>query len=193
MKYFVSVFVLVSMAILALAAGPKKEPAKTASAQKEEEPLLLLDDDPPLLLDDEGDASPRGGEAAKDNQRCHVCHLNFADEPIAVVHANHGMACTKCHGDCDEHIADESWAIGGNGTAPGKMYFREDINPFCQECHEEHDVAPRQLIAHWQKRLAKKPPPRGVDLKTIAAEHIVCTDCHGDHHLYLEKRKCKWK
>ena len=196
MKYLVFVLVLVSTAILVFAAeqeqgagqGPKSE------KDKDEEPLLLLDDDPPLLLDDdEDDPSAKGGKIAKKNKRCFVCHLNFADEEIATVHAKNDMACTECHGDCDEHIADESWATGGNGTAPGKMYLRKDIDACCLKCHKEHDVSAQQVIAHWQKRCAKKPPPGGVDLKTIAAEKIVCTDCHGDHHMYLEERKCTWK
>ena len=29
----------------------------------------------------------------------------------------------------DAHIADESWASGGNGTAPDIMYTRDKINP----------------------------------------------------------------
>jgi len=151
----------------------------------DDEPPLLLDDEPPLLLDDDdgNDSSAEGWKVA-DNRRCHVCHLNYADEAIALVHAKADIGCTDCHGTCDEHIADESWASGGNGTPPGKMYRRKDIDACCQECHESHDVPAQEVIAHWQQRCPKEPGK--TDPKSI-----VCTDCHGKHR--LKERTCKWK
>ena len=134
----------------------------------EDEPLLLADE-PLLLLDDAVDTV----EGA-DNSRCHVCHINYTQDPLAVLHAKANMGCATCHGESDEHIADESWASGGNGTAPGKMYPRDTINPFCLGCHppetmpaKEHQVV---LAAHTDK---------------------VCTDCHGTHRLH--ERRCQWK
>ena len=151
----------------------------------EDEPPLLLDDDPPLLLDDDGGDDPSAkGQKVADNSRCHVCHLNYADEGIAVVHAKADIGCTACHGECDEHIADESWASGGNGTPPGTMYRPEEIDACCQECHKEHDVSAQEVIARWQQRRSKQPEK--ADL-----ERIVCTDCHGEHR--LKERKCRWK
>ncbi|NQU22610.1 MAG: hypothetical protein HQ567_15145 [Candidatus Nealsonbacteria bacterium] len=192
MKSSILVLMLALAAILVVVAERGRVVGQDPNAAAEKKPPpLLLDDDPPLLLDDDEPLEENGTMA--DNERCHVCHLNFADEDIATVHAKAGMDCMKCHEDCDEHIADESWAIGGNGTAPGRMFLRKDIDAFCQKCHPEHDVSAREVLAHWQKRLAKKPPPLGVDPKTLKPEEIVCTDCHGDHHMYLEKRKCKWK
>ncbi len=150
-----------------------------------DEPPLLLDDEPPLLLDDDDGNDPSAeGRKGADNRRCHVCHLNYADETIALVHAKANIGCTDCHGTCDEHIADESWASGGNGTPPGKMYRREDIDACCQECHENHDVPAQEVIAHWQQRCPKEP-------EKTDPKSIVCTDCHGEHR--LKKRTCKWK
>lgn len=192
MKYSILVLAFATATILAVAAAQDKPPAQAQKSEKAKEPPLLLDDDPPLLLDDDEGPSTDNKKMA-DNSRCHVCHLNFADEPLALVHAKANLGCTECHGNCDEHIADESWATGGNGTPPGKMYLRKDIDECCRQCHKRHDVSPPKIIALWQKRREKKPPPLGVDLKTLPPEKIVCTDCHGDHHMYLEKRKCKWK
>ena len=178
----------------------------------EDEPPLLLEDDPPLLLDDnDDDASSTTGGPVADNSRCHVCHLDYAVEEIAVVHAKANLGCTKCHGDCDEHIADESWASGGNGTPPGKMYRRQDIDPCCEECHKEHDVPARDVVARWLQRCSKEPKrpsrdqtesvPRpigkktadhvGIGTKEAAPNKTVCTDCHGHHR--LKERTCKWK
>jgi len=136
---------------------------------RDEEPLLL--DDEPLLLDDEpGEDSDHWA----DNSRCHVCHINYATEKLAVTHAKQGMGCADCHGQSDEHIADESWASGGNGTAPDRMFPRDTVNPFCFDCHK-----PDSLPRSRHKAVLTDPPRK------------VCTDCHGKHRLAV--RKCKWK
>ncbi|MBN1126641.1 MAG: hypothetical protein JXA82_16670 [Sedimentisphaerales bacterium] len=109
-----------------------------------------------------------------DNSRCHVCHINYTLDDLAVTHAREGIGCTGCHGQSDEHIADESWASGGNGTAPEKMYPKDKINPFCLTCHEAD-----KLPAQQHKAVLIKNPDK------------VCTDCHGDHRLPI--RRCKWK
>ncbi len=133
----------------------------------DEEPLLLLDDSEEELV------QPTGPVA--DNSRCFVCHINYTYEDIAVTHARANMGCAHCHGECDEHIADESWASGGNGTAPDIMYVRPKINPFCMGCHKKDIIDTEQ----------HEP------LFADTAEKKVCTDCHGKHR--LENRKCKWK
>jgi hypothetical protein len=132
-----------------------------------EEPLLLLDDSEEELV------TPTGPVA--DNSRCFVCHFNYMQEDIAVTHARANIGCAHCHGECDEHIADESWASGGNGTAPDIMYTRAKVNPFCMGCHPKDKIDTEQ----------HKP------LFADTAEKKVCTDCHGKHR--LEIRKCKWK
>ena len=139
-----------------------------------DEPPLLLEDEPLLLLDDEPDADPLDGSGA-DNSRCFVCHINYMQEDIAVTHARADIGCAGCHGESDEHIADESWASGGNGTAPDSMYPRPKVNPFCMGCHTRDKIDTEQ----------HKP------LFAAGAEQRYCTDCHGDHR--LTNRKCKWK
>jgi hypothetical protein len=152
--------------------GP--ETVAAPETETDDEPLLLLDDEPPLLLEDETDEGS-SAESMADNSRCFVCHINYMQEDIAVTHARVNMGCAHCHGESDEHIADESWASGGNGTAPDIMYPRAKINPFCMGCHTKEKIDTEQ----------HKPLFAG----TIKEKY--CTDCHGDHR--LTNRKCKWK
>jgi len=139
----------------------------------EDEPPLLLDEEPLLLLDDEPAGDPSTAQGA-DNSRCFVCHLNYAKEDIAVTHARQNIGCATCHGECDEHMADESWAWGKNGTAPDIMYPREKIKPFCMGCHPKETINTEQHESLF-------------DL----TKNKTCTDCHGDHRLL--NRKTKWK
>jgi hypothetical protein len=144
---------------------------KTPPAERSKAPLLL--EDGPLLLDDGPQAAQPSGPQA-DNSRCFVCHINYMQEDIAVSHARADIGCAGCHGQSDEHIADESWASGGNGTAPEIMYPSAKINPSCMVCHTKDKLdndRHKSLFANLEK--------------------MVCTDCHGSHR--LEVRKCKWK
>jgi hypothetical protein len=136
------------------------EPPKSAA------PLLLLEDDPA-----DGTAS---GSAA-DNSRCFVCHVNYMQEEIAVTHAQANLGCAHCHGASDAHIDDESWASGGNGTAPEIMYPKEKINPACLTCHTREKIDTPQHETVLADTEGKK----------------VCTDCHGNHR--LPQRRCRWK
>ena len=148
------------------ASGSRTTPGK-------ETPLLL--DDEPLLLDDNnllGD-TPRGLLA--DNSRCHVCHMNYVQEEIALVHARADIGCADCHGSSDAHIADESWSWGENGTPPEIMYRRDEINSSCMKCHPKDQISPEEHTPFFED----------------VAEQMSCTDCHGQHR--LARRKCKWK
>jgi hypothetical protein len=139
-------------------------------------PPLLLSGDAPLLLDDDpGTNAPTGGA---DNSRCQVCHLNFMQEALTVGHAKTNIGCATCHGPCDAHIADESWASGGNGTAPDTMFPRGRIYAACITCHK-----PEQVFVKVEKHQPF--------WWTIAYQEKVCTDCHGQHRMV--NRKCKWK
>ena len=197
MKQYFSILIL--SAILIAVTGceipnpPEKEQANLEKSAKTEsttaievatddEPPLLLDDEPPLLLDDEPllllDDEPEedsSSESMADNSRCFVCHINYTQEKIAVTHARQGMGCADCHGESDEHIADESWASGGNGTAPDRMFTRAQINPFCMGCHTKEKIDTEQHKILFADNNEEK----------------YCTDCHGDHR--LTDRKCKWK
>lgn len=187
MRY--SVLILVSGVAIVLAMGCRRDdagaeprasqPSGAARADEgsggDEEPVLLLDDGPLLLPDDNGKASSRPAGPVADNKRCHVCHLNYVEEELAVVHARANIGCADCHGDCDAHIADESWASGGNGTPPEIMYPPAKINPFCLDCHPRSKLDAEEHDAFFAG--------------TAKEKH--CTDCHGDHR--LAERKCKWK
>jgi hypothetical protein len=182
MKCCLLVFTLVAISVVAACCDSPQviekpqinsEPQKDYAKVTNNESPLLLEDEPLLLLDDdEGSQGSNGPEA--DNSRCFVCHINYMEEDIAVAHARANIGCANCHGESDEHIADESWASGGNGTAPDKMFPKPDINPFCMGCHAKEKidtVQHRPLFMNMQK--------------------MVCTDCHGQHRLAV--RKCKWK
>ncbi|MHC4229483.1 MAG: multiheme c-type cytochrome [Planctomycetota bacterium] len=180
MKNYLLMILLVAICIVGISCEqaknvrqPQAAGEPVAEVANEEESPLLLDDEPLLLLDDEPDAGGSDGPQA-DNSRCFVCHINYMQEDIAVIHARANIGCAGCHGECDEHIADESWASGGNGTAPDTMYPKPKINPFCMGCHPKDKI---ELVQHR---------PLFANL-----EKIVCTDCHVSHR--LEVRKCKWK
>jgi hypothetical protein len=151
------------------------EPVARGQPEVKEEVPLLLEDEPPLLLDDDPGAEAEAGPMA-DNSRCFVCHVNYMQEELAVRHAQANMGCATCHGPSDAHIADESWASGGNGTAPDVMYPKDKINPSCMACH------PREKI---------DTPQHEPFFSETAGEKKVCTDCHGSHR--LPQRRCKWK
>jgi len=178
MRFSVFIFLLAAVLVIVFgceqAANLQKsnqnsEPQAVAQTADEEAPLLL--DDEPLLLDDE----PETDGPMADNSRCFVCHINYMQEDIAVIHARANIGCAGCHGESDEHIADESWASGGNGTAPDTMYPRAKINPFCMSCHTKEKIDAEQHKSLFAGTSTEK----------------YCTDCHGNHR--LPERMCKWK
>ena len=144
-----------------MAQDDRPEPPKPAA------PALLLREDEPA-----GGAS--NGSTA-DNSRCFVCHVNYMAEEIAIAHAKADVSCAACHGPSDAHIADESWASGGNGTAPDRMYTRDKVNSSCMACHPKNKMDTPQHLAILADMGGQK----------------VCTDCHGSHR--LPQRRCKWK
>ncbi len=176
MKYFTSAVILTMGFIAVTGCEPDKgtDARRGSALSTDDESPLQIDDEPLLLEDSTGEST--GGWSESDNSRCHVCHMNYISEDIAVVHSHAGIGCADCHGQSDAHIADESWASGGNGTAPDKMYLPEAINPFCMGCHLENMLNP---IPHKDVLAGKMPDTK------------VCTDCHGDHR--LTNRRTKWK
>ena len=128
---------------------------------KEGPPLLLSE--PPLLLQDE-----ETGPVA-DNSRCHVCHINYSEEALAVTHARANINCEQCHGASDAHCGDED-----NITPPDIMYPAAKIRPFCMGCHPKDKI---DIAVH-----------KGV-LSETAANEGNCTGCHGEHRLGYRTRK----
>ncbi len=175
MKYILTAAVTISMLMLfsceqnKSGKAPKTDSNESSDKVVAESDAPLLLEDEPLLLDDADDTA----EGA-DNSRCHVCHINYTMDDLAITHAKAGMGCASCHGASDEHIADESWASGGNGTAPDTMFPKDKINAFCLGCHQAD-----KLPEDTHKSVLAKDTDK------------VCTDCHGDHR--LPNRKCKWK
>ena len=158
----------------------ESKPKGNQESATKEKPLLLSDDGPPLLLDERAGVDPAA--AGADNSRCQVCHLNLAMEELAVTHAKEDIGCADCHGDCDAHIDDESWASGGPGTPPGIMYPLERIDGACGKCHDTHDAPAKKVLQRWQQHCPEKTD----------ASSIVCTDCHGKHRLNPKLRKAWW-
>jgi hypothetical protein len=164
----IPILLLVSVLVAASGGAEKTAPPgeKPKPSAKKDAPLLLLDDEP--------EAKPAAGKMA-DNSRCHVCHLNYEKEELALTHAKEQIGCAKCHGASDRHIDDESWTWGGKGTPPDTMFPREKVNPFCMTCHDMSKVDADEHECPYPAMNPKK----------------TCTDCHGKHR--LANRKCKWK
>jgi len=139
-------------------------------------PPLEIDSNAPLLLEEPEppEAEPPVGPVA-DNQACYVCHANYQEEPFVRWHANANVPCTECHGASHPHRNDED-----NITPPDVMYPRTRVDRNCAECHHEHDVAARKVIACWEERCPERTDP----------DDIVCTDCHGEHR--LPRRTVRW-
>ncbi len=152
----------------------KAEPTKANAGTNTLVSAPLLLDDKPLILEEVSTNLASAGQIA-DNSRCFVCHVNYSFEQLAVTHARTNIGCVKCHGASDAHIADESWASGGNGTAPDIIILKAKINLSCWECHEP-------------KKLSHKDH---LEFMWGVAVQQYCTDCHGKHR--LPQRKCKWK
>jgi hypothetical protein len=149
--------------------NPQESSVEVPVKVSHEEPPLLLEE-PPLLLEEVStpELPPAEGPVA-DNSRCHVCHMNYAEEELAVRHARANIGCEQCHGACDAHCSDED-----NVTPPDVMYPRAKINSSCMMCHprEEIEIEPHEPI-----------------LAGTAAENKYCTDCHGEHRLGYRTRR----
>ena len=125
----------------------------------------------PLLLEEAGPSedllAPSGPVA--DNSGCHVCHINYEDEELAVAHARANVGCKRCHGPSRAHCSDED-----NITPPDIMYPVAKLNPSCLACHarDSIDIRPHKSL------FGEADAPRKS-----------CTDCHGDHRLGYRTRK----
>lgn len=106
-----------------------------------------------------------------DNDRCHVCHINYADEKLALTHAKQGVGCEKCHGPSNAHCGSETHEI-----PPDIMYPHPKINPSCMTCHPKEKLGGQEM--HCMV-LDPNPPMKRY-----------CTDCHGTHR--LSERKVRW-
>lgn len=159
--------VAVAMAVMVMTCNQKNRQERQFSQEPDidEEPLLLLED-----VESEELAPPTGPVA--DNFRCHVCHINYEDEELAVQHARADIGCEMCHGACDAHCNDED-----NITPPDIMYPAAKIIPFCLDCHPKDEIDTQE---HEQHELF---------FAGLEPEKKYCTDCHGEHRLSYRTRK----
>jgi hypothetical protein len=138
-------------------------------------PPLVIDKSAPLLLDEPPAKAKESQAFLIINDACYVCHNNYREEPLAVIHAKEETGCADCHGDSLDHRNDED-----NITPPEIMYPLAKIDEACRECHDSHNVPAREVLTRWQERC-----PQKTDFSTV-----VCTDCHGFHR--LERRVVRW-
>ena len=147
MKYCLWIFVLTAVAV-------------AATACKQE-----IVQETPLQVENGGSIENRlmVSEDAADNSRCHVCHINYDEEELALNHELMGVSCEKCHGSSDAHCSDEN-----NITPPDIMYSKVSINPSCMKCHPKDTI--NEVDHH-------KPLLSGTATKTK-----YCTNCHARDH-----------
>jgi hypothetical protein len=151
------------------AEGSVEKPKDSA----DELPPLVVDKTAPLLLEEPSDKKDK--KFLRINQSCFVCHDNYKDEYLMLVHAKEEIGCVDCHGESVAHRNDED-----NITPPDLMYPLDEIDDACQECHDTHDAPADMIIARWQARCPEKKD----------VEKIACTDCHGRHR--LKARTVRW-
>jgi hypothetical protein len=160
------------------AAPPTADPPKAAPAAADPPPAAPQAGKPAegtvaLAVTAGGTARPAAKKEV-DNSRCHVCHVNFSDEKLAVSHAKNGVGCERCHGPSDNHADDEA-----NSTPPSIMYPREKIDAACHVCHPD----PMERIVPDAKYCLQV-------LLTAEEKKKVCTDCHGEHK--MAQRQVRW-
>jgi len=106
-----------------------------------------------------------------ENSFCYVCHINFDGEALAAVHKKANVGCADCHGDSDQHSADEDCI-----TPPDIMYKKSDVNNFCiTTCHSKEKL---------QKQRSHRPFFAPTD-----TQPNYCTNCHGTHNITNRQRK----
>jgi hypothetical protein len=126
--------------------------------------------------------SAKASAEPADNSFCYVCHRNYEQEKLTVIHTPLGIGCEKCHGISERHSSDEDGI-----TPPEILYPSVKINPFCVQCH-----ATNQLEARGEHKAALIVLRAKDVAKALAASDEtkrVCTDCHGSHRLKVRTRR----
>ena len=122
-------------------------------------------------------SSPATGEAkVAPNDMCHVCHIPFAEEPLALIHAKEEVWCIECHGPSAKHMQDEN--VGA--TPPDITYKKNQVDRMCSKCHKasKHPEVMDDLRA---MRLAQSAKAQSKIKGRLIKPAGVCTDCHGNH------------
>jgi hypothetical protein len=105
----------------------------------------------------------QAARAAKANDRCYECHIDFKGEDLVADHEKAGVTCVRCHGHSQPHIDDEVRAT------PADVTFRKKaMRVFCLTCHDPATY--RKGTMHAVE-----------DAKPSDAKRRTCAQCHGDH------------
>ena len=127
-------------------------------------------------------ASPAAAGPVADNARCFVCHANYEEEQLSVVHAKANVSCVRCHGVSSPHSTDE------NGlTAPDRMFPKGHVRLNCLSCHDWVKLIESDKTKADRTDLKEKPDHRAV-LDGTNREKRFCTDCHGEHRMYFRTK-----
>ncbi len=105
------------------------------------------------------------------NDRCYVCHINYAEDKLSITHARRGIGCEHCHGPSDEHCGSEEHEV-----APDRIYAKPGVNPACMQCHPAPNLAAQDM--HTLNQVTTPTPKKR------------CTECHGTH--ILAQRQVRW-
>jgi len=118
------------------------------------------------------EAGAAKGPAVERNAGCCMCHQPFLTEALSLSHAEHGIACADCHGPSVAHSTDERFQ-----TPPEVTFESNAVDPFCRNCHKEHDVPPANVVQRWLevRSAGEDRVPNGTPAR--------CTVCHGRHRL----------
>ena len=114
---------------------------------------------------------------AADNSRCFVCHANYEEEQLSVVHAKANIGCVRCHGVSSPHSTDEDGL-----TAPDRMFPKAHVRLNCLTCHDWVKLVESDKTKVNRADLQEKPDHQAV-LDGRNREKRFCTDCHGEHRL----------
>ena len=117
---------------------------------------------PYAQADKKSDKKTRAEAAAKENNTCFECHVDFKEEELTTKHAKNGVSCVRCHGVSMPHMEDET-----RGTAPGAVFRGKSMKVFCLTCHSPAKWARE---SQHRKEMAKEKPR-------------TCLQCHFDHKL----------
>jgi hypothetical protein len=125
-----------------------------------------------IVRADEASPAADAPKLPKDNRLCIVCHIDLEEEVIASAHEDVGIVCAACHGLSKDHMHDEMLM-----TKPDDLIGRKEVEPFCGECHDEHENP--KAVEAFRKKWYGRDRPNG----RVINEHSVCTDCHGLHNV----------
>lgn len=123
---------------------------------------------------------PKGPLA--DNSRCFVCHANYEEEQLSVVHAKANVGCVRCHGNSSPHSTDEDGL-----TAPDRMFPKAHIRLNCLSCHDWVKLVESDKNKIDRTDLKEKADHQAV-LDGKNREKPFCTDCHGEHRMFFRTK-----